>query len=157
MADLTTLGVKFGYAVEATAGTRPTTGYIQLPRCKSIGGINLSPEQIDVSCLEDLVAKYAEGRADTGGTWDTSFYSDGLPALKALLVAAAAAKSSGKGVWFEVFIPNLTDAFFVKAAVPSKLAMGEISDNAPLEIPLSLTIEEYLGLETAVEPTEAAA
>ena len=53
MADLTTLGVKFGYAVEATAKTRPTAGYTQLPRCKSIGGINLSQEQIDVSCLED--------------------------------------------------------------------------------------------------------
>ena len=157
MADVTTLGVKFGYAVEATAGTRPTTGYIQLPRCKSIGGINLAPEQIDVSCLEDLVSKYAEGRADTGGTWDTSFYSDGLTALKALLTASVTAKTAGKGVWFEVWIPGFSDGFFVKAAAPSKLAMGEIGDNTPLEIPLSLTIEEYLGLETAVEPTEAAA
>lgn len=155
MADVTTLGVKFGYAVEATAGTRPASGYIQIPRCKSIGGVSLSPEQIDVSCLEDLVSKYADGRADTGGTWETSFHSDAITALGTLLTSAATAKADGKGVWFVVWIPSLTKSFFVKAAVPSKLAMGEIGENSALEIPLSLTIEEYLGLETAVEPTVA--
>lgn len=155
MADVTTLGVKFGYAVEATKGTRPASGYIQIPRCKSIGGVSLSPEQIDVSCLEDLISKYADGRADTGGTWETSFHSDAITALGALLTAAATAKADGKGVWFVVWIPSLTKSFFVKAAVPSKLAMGEIGENSALEIPLSLTIEEYLGLETATEPTAA--
>lgn len=155
MADVTTLGVKFGYAVESTIGTRPTSGYIQIPRCKSIGGVSLSPEQIDVSCLEDLVSKYADGRADTGGTWETSFHSDAITALGTLLTSAATAKADGKGVWFVVWIPGLTKSFFVKAAVPSKLAMGEIGENSALEIPLSLTIEEYLGLETAVEPTAA--
>ena len=155
MADVTTLGVKFGYAVEATIGTRPASGYIQIPRCKSIGGVSLTPEQIDVSCLEDLISKYADGRADTGGTWETSFHSDAITALGTLLTAAATAKADGKGVWFVVWIPGLTKSFFVKAAVPSKLAMGEIGENSALEIPLSLTIEEYLGLETATEPTAA--
>lgn len=155
MADVTTLGVKFGYKPETTAGTRPASGYIQIPRCKSIGGVSLTPEQIDVSCLEDLISKYADGRADTGGTWETSFHSDAITALGALLTAAATAKADGKGVWFVVWIPGLTKSFFVKAAVPSKLAMGEIGENSALEIPLSLTIEEYLGLETATEPTAA--
>ena len=155
MADLTSLGVKFGYAVEATAGTRPVSGYIQVPRCASIGGINLTPEQIDVSCLEDLISKYADGRADTGGTWETSFHTDAITALGTLLTSAATAKAAKKGVWFVVWIPGLTKSFFVKAAVPSKVAMGELGQNAPIEIPLSLTIEEYLGLETAVEPTAA--
>lgn len=155
MADVTTLGVKFGYAVEATKGTRPASGYIQIPRCKSIGGVSLTPEQIDVSCLEDLISKYADGRADTGGTWETSFHSDAITALGTLLTSAATAKADGKGVWFVVWIPSLTKSFFVKAAVPSKLAMGEIGENSALEIPLSLTIEEYLGLETATEPTAA--
>lgn len=155
MADVTTLGVKFGYAVESKIGTRPASGYIQIPRCKSIGGVSLTPEQIDVSCLEDLVSRYADGRADTGGTWETSFHSDAITALGTLLTAAATAKAAGKGVWFVVWIPGLTKSFFVKAAVPSKLAMGEIGENSALEIPLSLTIEEYLGLETAVEPIAA--
>lgn len=153
--DATTLGVKFGYAVEATAGTRPASGYIQIPRCKSVGGVSLSPEQIDVSCLEDFISKYAEGRADTGGTWEMSFYTGAMAALKTLLSSSATAKSAGKGVWFVVWIPELTDSFFVKAAVPTKLAMGDVGDNAALEIPLSLTIEEYEGLATAVEPTAA--
>ena len=33
--DLSTAGVHFYYAVETTAGTRPTTGYIDLPGIKS--------------------------------------------------------------------------------------------------------------------------
>lgn len=152
MADLTTLGVKFGYAVEATAGTRPTTGYTMIPRCKSIGGISLTPEQIDVSCLEDLISKYADGRQDTGGTWETTFYSDAITTLETMLSASATAKAAGKGTWFVVYIPGLSDSFFVKAQPGTKLAMGDISDNTALEIPVTLTINEYLGLETAVEP-----
>lgn len=53
MADLTTLGVTFGFGVETAAGTKPTT-FTQLKRCNSIGGISLETEQIDVSALEDL-------------------------------------------------------------------------------------------------------
>lgn len=150
--DVSTLGVKFGYAVEATAGTRPTANYIQIPRCKSIGGISLTPEQIDVSTLEDLVSQYVDGRQDTGGSWETTFHSDAITALKTLLTAAATAKAAGKGVWFVVWIPGLADSFFVKAQPGAKLPMGDISDNTALEIPLTLTIGEYEGLATAVEP-----
>lgn len=150
--DVSTLGVKFGYAVEATAGTRPTASYIEIPRCKSIGGISLTPEQIDVSTLEDLVSQYVDGRQDTGGSWETTFHSGAITALKTLLTAAATAKAEGKGVWFVVWIPGLADSFFVKAQPGAKLPMGDISDNTALEIPLTLTIGEYEGLATAVEP-----
>lgn len=43
---LSTLGVKFGYAVETTAGTKPTA-FTWLERCNTISGIELSTEQID--------------------------------------------------------------------------------------------------------------
>ena len=72
MADLTTLGVTFGYGVETTAGTKPTT-FTQLKRCSEIGGISLETEQIDVSALEDYITQYAAGRQDTGGTWEVTF------------------------------------------------------------------------------------
>lgn len=153
--DVTTLGVKFGYAVETTAGTRPASSYIQLPRCKSIGAISLDMEQIDISTLEDLITKYADGRQDTGGTWEVTFHSDAIPALKTLFTAAATAKAENKGVWFVVWIPGLSESFFVKAQPGTKVPMGDISDNSPLEIPISMTIGEYEGLATAIEPTGA--
>lgn len=46
LAGLSSLGVKFGYAVETTAGTKPAA-FTQLERCNSVAGIALSTENID--------------------------------------------------------------------------------------------------------------
>ena len=43
MARLTTLGVKFSYAVETVKGTKPTK-FTQLEEASSIGGISLEQE-----------------------------------------------------------------------------------------------------------------
>lgn len=152
MSDISTLGVTLKYAPEATAGERPTTGYTQLPRCKSIGGVALTPEKIDTSCLEDLVSQYAPGRADTGGDWPLVFHSGGMDAIKTML-STYAALTGGKDMWFAVCFPSLADAYYVKAAPPAKLALGDISDNSPLEIPVNMTLEEIEGYATA--PTAA--
>jgi hypothetical protein len=60
-AGLSTLGITFGYGTEATAGTKPTS-FKQLTRINSIGGINIEPEQIDASALEDAITRYVKGR-----------------------------------------------------------------------------------------------
>lgn len=59
---LSSLGVKFAYAVETTANTKPTTGYVQLERCNQIGGIELPTETIDASALEDYFTRYVAGK-----------------------------------------------------------------------------------------------
>ena len=64
-AGLSTLGVKFGYAVETTAGEKPAA-FSWLERCNSIGGIELPTENIDASALEDFVTRYIAGRQDSG-------------------------------------------------------------------------------------------
>lgn len=51
-AGLSTLGVKFGYGVETTAGEKPAA-FTWLERCNSISGLDLSTENIDASALED--------------------------------------------------------------------------------------------------------
>ena len=65
LAGLSSLGVKFGYAVEQTAGSKPAA-FTQLERCNSVAGIALSTENIDASALEDLVTRYVPGRQDSG-------------------------------------------------------------------------------------------
>lgn len=62
---LSTLGVKFGYAVETTAGDKPSS-FSWLERCNTINGLNLSTEIIDASSLEDYIAKKIAGRQDPG-------------------------------------------------------------------------------------------
>ena len=68
IAGISTLGITFGYGVETTAGTKPTT-FKQLTRINSIGGITVENEQIDASAIEDFVSRYVQGRGDTGGAF----------------------------------------------------------------------------------------
>ena len=51
--ELSTSGVLLKYAVESTAGTRPTTGYTQVPNIKSIPDFNPEPESLEVTDLSD--------------------------------------------------------------------------------------------------------
>lgn len=155
MADMTTLGVRFAYGVETTAGQKPTT-FTQMHRCNAIGGISLETEQIDVSALEDYITQYAAGRQDTGGTWEVTFNMnpDVIAEIETLYEAATTAKEGGKGVWFEVIFPDLTDAFFVIAQTGRAIPLPDIAQNEAATIPVTLVISEYKGLDTKVEPTE---
>ena len=155
MADMTTLGVRFAYGVETTAGQKPTT-FTQMHRCNAIGGISLETEQIDVSALEDYITQYAAGRQDTGGTWEVTFNmnQDVITEIETLYEAATTAKEGGKGVWFEVIFPDLTDAFFVIAETGRAIPLPDIAQNEAATIPVTLVISEYKGLDTKVEPTE---
>lgn len=155
LAGLSSLGVKFGYAVETTAGTKPAA-FTQLERCNSVAGIALSTENIDASALEDLVTRYVPGRQDSGGQWNVTFnYTEEVEAqLKAMIAAyeAGIAESTPLNTWFEVWFPDTNKAFFVVAAPPKKLPMPEVSQNSLQTIELTFTINEYKGTDTAIEP-----
>lgn len=155
-AGISTLGVKFGYGV-GTLTTKPGA-FKQLERVNSIGGIALSTEQIDASALEDLVSKYVAGRQDTGGTWDVTFNlsDDVVTQLQAMITAYQGMEENGK-MWFVVWAPNMAKSFYVIAQVPQNIPMPEIGQNALMTVAISLTIEEYKGLDTAIEPTVAGA
>lgn len=156
VAGLSTLGVKFGYAVETSAGTKPAA-FTQLERCNSIGGIALNAEQIDASALEDLVSRYVAGRQDTGGTWSVTFNT--TDEVVTQLTTMISDYNTGKAhtptfrTWFEVWSPNNSKAFFVVAQPPQVLPMPEFGQNALQTIEITFTIEEYIGQDTAIEPT----
>lgn len=48
-----TAGMRLYYVVEATAGTRPTSGLTKIPEVKSIPSFNPSPDVIDSTTLEE--------------------------------------------------------------------------------------------------------
>lgn len=152
-AGISTLGVKLGYAVEATAGTRPTTDYTWLERCNSIDAISLDAEQIDASALEDYASRYVAGRQDTGGTWNITFNlcNEVLTQLQAMMTAYEAL-TGGKGMWFEVWSPKRTNGYFVKAQPPKVLPAPEESQNSLETIQITFTIEQVEGFATGVEP-----
>lgn len=149
-AGISTLGITFGYGTEATAGTKPTS-FKQLTRINALGGINIEPEQIDASALEDFITRYVKGRADTGGSFPVTvnFTSDTVKEWQDLITAYKAL-SGGKRMWFETIIPGITNSFFVVAQPPEEIPQPEIGQNELLTVEMNLTIEEYKGLDTSV-------
>ena len=153
-AGISTLGITFGYGTETTAGTKPTS-FKQLTRINALGGINIEPEQIDASALEDEITRYVKGRADTGGSFavTVNFTSDTVKEWQDLITAYKAL-SDGKRMWFETIIPGITNSFFVVAQPPEEIPQPEIGQNELLTLEMNLTIEEYKGLDTSVEFTQ---
>ena len=152
-AGISTLGVKLGYAV-GKPDEKPTA-FTQLPRVNSIGGISLSTEQIDASALEDAVSRYVAGRQDTGGTWEVVFnISDDVASSLETMMSTYKEMTTGNKMWFTVWSPYMQKAFYVIAQVPETIGMPEIGQNALQTVSMTFTIEEYKGLDTAVEPQE---
>lgn len=153
-AGISTLGITFGYGTETTAGTKPTS-FKQLTRINALGGINIEPEQIDASALEDEITRYVKGRADTGGSFavTVNFTSDTVKEWQDLITAYKAL-SDGKRMWFETIIPGITNSFFVVAQPPEEIPQPEIGQNELLTVEMNLTIEEYKGLDASVEFTQ---
>lgn len=151
---VSTLGMKIGYAVETAKGTKPTA-FKQLQRCNSVAGITLEVEQIDASAIEDNVSKYTAGRQDTGGTWTVTFnFTDEVEAeLTKMIKAATTGRESELLTWFVVWSPLLKKSFYVVAEPPKAIPMPEIGQNELLTVELTFTINEYKGMDTAIEPT----
>lgn len=138
---LSTAGVTFGYAVEETAGTRPTTGYKLIPDIKEIPEMNPEPETLETTVLSETEYKtYIEGLKDLGGALSflANFTTDLETKWDELVEAYKAAKTSGKSVWFEVKHPGLEKSVFFTGQ-PSAMGLPAMGVNAVLETNLYIT------------------
>ena len=145
---MSTLGIRFLYGIETTAGTKPAS-FTELSRINSIGGISIDVETID------KVTRSVAGRGDTGGdfTVGVNITPDTITEWQTLISAYKTAKAEGKQTWFEVYHPDLTSgAFFIVAEPPQEIPMPESGQNELWVVEFPLTINEYRGLETAVVP-----
>ena len=148
--EIASAGAKIQYAVESTAGTRPTSGYTQIPNVKTIGALDAEPATYDVTDLSDMEFKrYIPGLKDIGGdvpltTNTTQAFMD---AWATLVDAAETAAEASKSTWFEVVIPKLTKSFFFRG-VPTPLGLSEIAVDSALETTAHVTPNQILGWET---------
>ena len=132
--ELSTAGILVKYAAETTAGTRPTTGYTTIPGIKSIPEINPEPNMLQVTPLsEEEYHRYIPGLKDLGGAigLTANFYSDFTDAWETCVAAFETAKAAGKGMWFEIMIPD-DESFFIPG-IPSSLGFGGAEVDAVLE------------------------
>lgn len=150
LAGVSTLGVTFSYAAETVSGTKPEA-FVLLNRINAIGGINIEPETIDASALEDLVERSVAGRASTGGNFPVTINAtDETIAEWKLVQSTFKGLGSGLRMWFQVTIPGFTDSFFIVAQPPQILPMPSLDQNSLLTMEIPLTIEEFVGLDTTV-------
>lgn len=152
---LSTLGIIFSYGIETTPGTKPTTFKV-LHRCNDIPEITLDTETIDASALEDYQSRYIAGRQDTGGEWAPvfNFTNEVIGELETMMEESAEALALGNRTWFQITIPNLTKAFFVVGQPGTKVPLPALAQNELLTGSISIAIDEYVGLDTKVQPTE---
>lgn len=148
-AGISTLGIRFGFNV----GKEKPTTMKQLTRINSIGEMSLSTEQIDASALEDFVTRYVAGRQDTGGGFDVvvNLTPETQAEWKAL-IDEYDAMEDGEEMWFETWSPYLNDGFWVKAQPPKIFPQPASDQNGLWTVTMNLTVTEYVGLDTAVEP-----
>ena len=152
IAGLSTIGVLFGYGIETTAGTKPTA-FTTLNRINQIGGISIDVETIDASALEDAIERSVAGRGSTGGTFPVTvnLTQETVAEWKALIEASKTAKAEGKSTWFEVYHPQMTEGFFIVAEPPTIIPMPDTDQNSLWTVEMTLTINDYKGLMTAVK------
>lgn len=149
--ELSTAGVSVKYIVEATAGTRPTTGYTPIPNIKSTPSLNPEPSSIEVTDLSDEEWKrFIPGLKDPGGA--LAFMANNTTAFQTawstLVSAYESAAADGKATWFEIAIPSLTNSFYF-AGIPSELGLEAMEVDSPAEINAYVTPNQVEGWATA--------
>ena len=143
--EFNTIGVKLKYCVETTAGSRPTSGYTNIPDIKNIPAIDMNPSKLEVTNLIDRYRRFITGVLDAGDSIDVN--ANLTSALKtawgSLVSAYTSAWSSQKSTWFEVSIPNYESFYF--AGIPTEIGLGEIGVDAVAEASLHIIPNQIAG------------
>ena len=147
--EFNTIGVNLKYCVETSAGSRPTSGYTQIPNIKATPSIDINPAKIQVTDLEDEYHRYVDGVKDVGESFDftANFTSDLKAKWASLVTAAQAAWASQKSTWFEICIPNADSFFF--AGIPGELGVNEMAVDSVIESTLHIVPNQIAGWATA--------
>lgn len=138
---VSTAGMYLCYAVEATAGTRPTTGYKIVPEVKSMPNFNPQPETIQsTTLLETEFHTYVKGLKDLGGVLEYGAnLTDDLDTFwSTLLTEYDAAVAENKAMWFAVVHPKLAKATFFQGD-PAPIGINEASVGGMAETTLYIT------------------
>lgn len=152
--EFSTAGVKVLYAVEATAGTRPTTNYTAIPGIKSTPDFNPAPNTLQVTDLSDTeYHRYIPALKDIGGAsaFTANLTSEFKTAWEALVTASDTARASGKATWFEIKIPNFDSFYF--AGIPTPLGVSAFEVDSVAEVDAYVTPNVIEGWSTASTTT----
>lgn len=138
---LSTAGMSLQYAVEVTAGARPTSGYKTIPEIKSMPSFNPAPSTIDSTTLaETEYMTYVKGLKDLGGAleYGANLTEDLIDFWDELMDAYETASASGLAMWFAVVHPELSKATYY-VGEPAPIGFNEATVGAMAETTLYIT------------------
>jgi len=141
--DFISAGMAVKYCVETTAGTRPTSGYTEIPGVKSIPEFGGEPNTVQTTTLAaKKFHTYVMGLQDPGGSIGLTVNdrSDFRTAWTALMTAYSGL-TGGKQIWFEFAYPEdsgLESFYFT--GTPAELSFGgaevdEVLENTAYIVP----------------------
>lgn len=133
---LNSAGLLVKYAVESTAGSRPTSGYTQIPGVKAIPAFGDEVNTLQSTPLEATKNHtYIAGLADTGGAIQLTVndYPAFRSAWTSLMTAYNSIASTSKALWIEYAYPTSNMQSFFFPAEPHDLGFGGAEVDSVLE------------------------
>lgn len=133
---VSTAGMLVKYAAEATAGTRPTSGYTTIPGVKALPALGDEVNTLQSTPLSATKNHtYIAGLADPGGAIQLTV--NDYPAFRTAwtaFVTAAEALTDGKQMWVEYAYPEDSglDSFYFPC-MPHALGFGGAEVDSVLE------------------------
>lgn len=136
--------VTIGYAVETTAGTKPST-FTSIEDVVSLGELAGTPDNLDATTLADEWRSYIAGIKDTGGdfTLTANFTTAFKAAWEALVTASETAREAGKATWYEVQVDGLANFYFT--GQPVDLGLPGIEVNQVFQVTAHIVPEKVTG------------
>lgn len=141
--NLSTAGIHLKYAVETTAGTRPTaaSAYTDLTGVKTTPDFNPAPDTLETTTLNETEWKtYIDGLKDPGGALEFNFNmtQELITLWDTLMDAYTAGKATNLATWFLIDIPGLTEGFYFPGN-PSSMGLPPAEVSSVLEITNRIT------------------
>lgn len=141
-----TLGIRFYWAAETASGTRPTTGWVEIPDLVRIPAIGSTPDTIEVTPLSETEYKqYIKGLKDTGAVQFTAnMTEDFINGWSDLQEAYDEAEAAGKSIWFTVVHPTFAKAFYFTGE-PDDIPLPEMTSNSAWQPTPSIVVGKTEG------------
>lgn len=148
-------GSTVSYAVETTAGTRPTSGYVKLPGVTAVPAIANDLPTHDVTPIDAQNRHYVLGLPDPGGSValtvnDAKDFRDAYTTMH----TAYAGLTGGKRLWIQIAYPSAAsmDSFYFPTDL-GDLGFGGIDVDTPLANNLNFAVTGDFTWATASTPT----
>lgn len=132
---LSTIGVKVSYAVETTAGTRPTNDYKVIKGIFSTPDFNVAPNTADVTSFDNVeytskiaLLKEMPDAIEFGARFGQEFANG----WKALVQAYETGISSKKETWFCIDIPGYDESIYFTGR-PIKMGLPAMEQNSAID------------------------